>query len=364
MGIVGDAIRRPARGASDDRTGPATGRGRRRGRWAKRAILGLLALLVALAGAGVVGQGVAEARDRRAFPPPGRLIDVGGYHLHLDITGEASGRPAVILEHASLGAAAQWGWVQPQLARSTRIVAYDRPGQGFSDAPPQAIDARGLARDLRTALDRAGVGGPFVLVGHSQGGLTARAFAKLYPADVAGVVLVDSRYLDIVAQQRELYPGQDPGAAEPTPLERLAPPLLAHLGIMRLADPLGAYVDGLPPRVAGEARAILASTHQWRGFIADALVGESAAALLMEGETLANAPLVVLSAAEPDEAFGPEARPRFTAMHARMAATLSPRTVHRIVAGANHYTIVTRPEYARATVEAVQQILEGRPGGQ
>ena len=360
MGIVRDTMRRPAWGISDNSSRPAPGRGR----WAKRAPLGLFALLVALVGAGMVGQGVAEARDRRAIPPPGQLINVGGYRLHLKIMGEASGRPTVILEHASLSAAAQWGWIQPQLARSTQVVAYDRPGQGFSDAPPQAIDARRLASDLRTALDQAGVGGPFVLVGHSQGGLTARAFAKLYPADVAGVALVDSRYLDIVAQGRELYPGQDPGGAEPTLLERLAPPLLARLGIMRLADPLSAYVDQLPPRAAGEARAILASTHQWRGFIADALVGESAAALLAEGETLANVPVVVLSAAEPDEAFGLEARPRFTAMHARMAATLSPRAIHRIVAGADHYTIVTRPEYARATVEAVQQVLERKPGRQ
>jgi pimeloyl-ACP methyl ester carboxylesterase len=89
-----------------------------------------------------------------------------------------------------------WAWVQTELAASTRVVAYDRAGLGWSDPAPAPQDAQESARDLHLALQKAGIPGPYVVAGHSYGGLVARAFAGLYPQEVAGMVMVDASHPD------------------------------------------------------------------------------------------------------------------------------------------------------------------------
>jgi hypothetical protein len=104
-------------------------------------------------------------------------------------------------------------------------------------------------------------------------------------------------------------------------------------------DMLGSYIDQLPPESAGPARAMLGSTRYWDSFIPDAMLGESAAALLSSSEQRATTPLIVLSAGQPDTAFPPANRARFTALHEQIARTLSRRGEHRLVAGADHYSM-------------------------
>lgn len=121
--------------------------------------------------------------------PPGRLIDVGGYRLHLNCQGE--GTPAVILD-AALGASSiSWSLVQPEIACVTRVCAADRAGLGWSDAGPMPRTAGRVADELRVLLERAGIAPPYVLVGHSFGGLVMRIFATRYANDAAALVLVD-----------------------------------------------------------------------------------------------------------------------------------------------------------------------------
>ena len=127
-------------------------------RRARRALLWLLAAVIALVGAGAIYQAAATARDARRYPPPGQLVDVGGYRLHLYCTGE--GGPTVVLEAVSGGLAIDWAWVQPEVARATRVCAYDRAGRGWSDPGPAPRDARQLARELHTLLANAAVPGP------------------------------------------------------------------------------------------------------------------------------------------------------------------------------------------------------------
>ena len=338
---------------------PHDGRPARRGRVTRRArrrLLGLLGVVVTLVGFGLSYQTIAEARDRQAFPPPGRLVDVGGYRLHLRVMGTDSQAPAVLLDSAFASASPQWGWIQPELARDARVVSIDRPGMGYSDAAPASLDARGYAKDLHAALEQIGVRPPYVLVAHSMGSLTTRAFAKLYPDEVAAMVLVDPRDLDIVTFSREV--AGDPGvtSAEPSWSERWLPRIAARLGIMRQVRMLGEYVDQLPAESARPARAMMASTRFWDSFIPDALLGESAVALLSTGEQLGDRPLIVLSASEPDSAFAAAARARFTALHRRMAEALSTRGEHRVIDGADHYTIVTSPDYASAVVDVVRDV--------
>jgi pimeloyl-ACP methyl ester carboxylesterase len=114
------------------------------------------------------------------------MVDVGGYRMHLNVAGQDERGPTVILDAGSQSASFQWGWVQPEVAKDARVVSYDRPGTGWSDAPPRSIDAAEFAEDLHEALSKAGVGEPYLVVGHAMGSLTARAFAGRYPEDVVG----------------------------------------------------------------------------------------------------------------------------------------------------------------------------------
>ncbi len=125
----------------------------------------------------------------RSPAPPGRLVDVGGFKLHVNCAGEGS--PAVVLDAALGGSSISWSLVQPDVAADTRVCSYDRAGFGWSEAGPMPRTASRIAGELHVLLDRAGVPPPFVLVGHSFGGFVMRIFAGRYRSDVAGLVLVD-----------------------------------------------------------------------------------------------------------------------------------------------------------------------------
>jgi len=123
------------------------------------------------------------------FPPPGVLVNIGGHRLHLNCSGEGS--PTIVLDAALGGSSLSWSLVQPAVSRQTRTCSYDRAGFGWSDAGPMPRTAARIAHELRVLLERAGIPPPFVLVGHSFGGLVMRIFASRYRTDVAGLVLVD-----------------------------------------------------------------------------------------------------------------------------------------------------------------------------
>ena len=149
--------------------------------------------IIAVLALGSVGGGVetvGEALDAQAYPMPGQLIDVGDHSLHLSCTG--SGSPTVVLEPGSGEMSSNLGWIVPGIATKTRVCVYDRAGRGWSEPATTAQDGEQIATDLHTLLQRANVPGPYVLAGHSFGGLYVLAFAARYPDEVAGMVLVDS----------------------------------------------------------------------------------------------------------------------------------------------------------------------------
>ncbi len=151
------------------------------------ALLGALALLLV---AGVVYQITGAWRDRRRFPPPGRIVRFNHRRMHIHETG--GGTPTVVFESGMGASCLSWTLVQPQVAQFTRAVSYDRAGHGWSDPAPKPRTAQQIALELHTLLDATGVPGPYVLVGHSFGGYVNRAFAHLYRNEVVGMVLVDS----------------------------------------------------------------------------------------------------------------------------------------------------------------------------
>jgi pimeloyl-ACP methyl ester carboxylesterase len=174
---------------------------------------------------------MAETADAQAVPPPGQMVDVGGYRLHINCIG--SGSPTVVIEIGWGDTATTWGGVQSEVAKTTRICTYDRAGLGWSEASSQPRTAREFAKELHTLLANAHETGPYVLVGHSLGGYTVLVYAHDYPAEVAGVVLVDAQKL----------PTTVPATPQQTPKPGgiSLPWLMARFGLVRLlAGPLGA----------------------------------------------------------------------------------------------------------------------------
>lgn len=143
-----------------------------------------------------------------------RLVDVGGYQLYIDCQG--TGTPTVILEAGLGGSSEDWDSVMPGAAALTRVCRYDRPHEGKSGPAPRALRQLGghdylalrtgeeIINDLHTLLERAGVAGPYVLVGHSLGGLYVMLYAKRYPEQVVGMVLVDASHPDQIARAAAL----------------------------------------------------------------------------------------------------------------------------------------------------------------
>jgi pimeloyl-ACP methyl ester carboxylesterase len=151
-----------------------------------------LGLIVA---AGAVFQFSMIQWESHHYPPPGKLVDIGGLRLHVNCTG--AGSPAVILEAGPNDSSLIWQLVQPQISKFTRVCSYDRAGFGWSDAPNEPRSSSNIAGELDRLLSRAEVPGPYVLVGHDFGTLDLRVFTARHRQKVAGMVFVDSVHPDI-----------------------------------------------------------------------------------------------------------------------------------------------------------------------
>jgi pimeloyl-ACP methyl ester carboxylesterase len=153
-------------------------------------VRGVLLLFAALHPASVWAQ-VESAQP--PFPPPGRLVDIGGWRLHLNCTGESSASgPTVILEAGVGDFSVDWSLVQPGISKFVRVCSYDRAGDGWSDLGPHPRTMHQIVYELHTLLEKANVKPPFVLVGHSYGGWLVRLYASTYPAAIVGMVLVEA----------------------------------------------------------------------------------------------------------------------------------------------------------------------------
>jgi pimeloyl-ACP methyl ester carboxylesterase len=203
-------------------------------KWLKRIALGVVALvaLTVLAGAGF--EGFSRAAAARSYPPPGRLVDVGGRRLQFDCRG--AGSPVVVFEAGldTLGSLS-WARVQDEVAKTTRACAYSRAGIMWSDPASGPFDVRREADDLHKALAAAGEKPPFVMVGHSLGGPYVLTYTGQYGADVAGLVFVDASHPDQVARLRDAIGRDlDPGAGMIKTADSLA-----WSGAVRLFAPKG-----------------------------------------------------------------------------------------------------------------------------
>jgi pimeloyl-ACP methyl ester carboxylesterase len=314
----------------------------RGGRWLLYPVIAMLAL--ASIGGGY--ETLREAADAKAYPMPGQLIEVGGHSLHLSCTG--AGTPTVVLEPGGGGMSSMLGWIAPAVARDTRVCVYDRAGRGWSEPAGTAQDGAQIATDLHTLLQRGHVPGPYVLAGHSFGGLYVLTFAARYPDEVAGMVLVDSTAPASASAANPGTPSPGHGGSS-NALSRVSALVstAARLGLGRLYGQ--SSFGSLPPRSRDEVRASVATASTLGSTIDEYLQApasmEQAAAL---GD-FADKPLIVLTAGSGHDAAWSAAQNRM--------ARLSTNSVHRIIDGATHEDLITDQEDAAATTQAILDVV-------
>lgn len=297
-------------------------------------------VLVALVGA--LYQAVNASREHRLYPPPGKLVDIGGYRLHLYCSGE--GEPTVILDYGRVGSYLDWYYVQPQVARFTRVCSYDRGGYGWSDPSPKPRLPGVMAEELHTLLTKAGEKPPFVLVGHSFGSFDVLMYAHKYRQEVAGIVLVDGSHPD----QRLPFQWRDK----------------FWLRTMQFTAPFGLprwrrWCGGGPPEIAPIRTAIFCRSHVYRTDYAQWAAFPEGAEEVSRLGSLGDVPLHVVSR-DPDRRSSSD-DPMFSSREQHWLKLqqellqLSTNTTHTIATGSGHDVMNDRPD---VVVEAIQQIVK------
>ncbi len=313
---------------------------RRSGRRLLYPVITFLALASVGGGYATVG---AEA-DARAYPAPGQLIDVGGHRLHLNCTG--SGSPTVVLEPGGGGMSSDLGWIAPAVAGNTRVCVYDRAGRGWSEATDTPQDGIQIATDLHTLLQRGGVPGPYVLAGHSFGGLYALTYADRYPGEVAGMVLIDSTDPAPAARARTASPAQGDSYDLSGRLSALLSGA-ARLGLPRLFAQVA--VADLPPSSQGGARANFATASYWRSAIDEYVIANASVEAAAALQDFDDKPLVVLTAG-----IGNDATHQAAQNH---LAALSTNSAHHTIEDASHGGLVGEEASAAATTRAILDVV-------
>lgn len=161
-----------------------------RKKW-KRVSLLFLAIIVGLIGSGFLYEAIASRTAAKNYPPPGKMADAGGYSLHMVKKG--SGTPTIVFEAGSGETSLSWRDIPDQLAPYATVVTYDRAGYAWSEKADSDRTGANIVEELHTALKAEGIEGPYIMVGHSLGGMYARLFAQTYRDEMAGLVLVDAR---------------------------------------------------------------------------------------------------------------------------------------------------------------------------
>jgi pimeloyl-ACP methyl ester carboxylesterase len=305
-------------------------------RWTRRILVALSGLLILAAIWGATWQWLATRKDLASTPPPGRLVDVGGHRLHLWCTG--AGAPAVILENGLGGSTAAWGFVQPEVARFTRVCSYDRAGLGYSDAGPSPRTARRMANELAELVARSGISGRLILVAASSGGFNVRVFASDHPDRVAGLVLVDASHEDQVHE-----------------VPRLARfvPLLSSVGILRLFGvSFGLSLESLPPSTQRFVRATRFRAAGYQAAADEIMHIRQSASEVRTSRRKLTIPVVVVTGAR-----GADARWRDLQ---RDQVTLSERGCQLIAEESGHVVPIDQPQVVVDGIRTMVNAARGR----
>src|SRR5581483_10288920 len=307
--------------------------------WSRRALLYPAFVLLALIALGGVFETVTEAATSNNPPLGGRTYAVNGHSLYLRCTG--SGSPAVILFNGLGERTPSWAWVQGDVARQTRVCAFDRAGHGWSGPGPAEQDAHQLAADVHGLLTAAKVPGPYVVAGHSAGGTYALAYAMDYPKDVAGIALIDSAspyQFDLPSYPAFYSLWRRASALLPT---------LARAGVARLYS-LGMGFSSLPPDARRQARAFSSSPREMRADRDEFAILRTVFRQDQALKSLGAKPLFVLTADVRQQSGWPAAQNKL--------ATLSTNVIRK-TAHTAHAALVEDRQYAAVTGRAIEAVV-------
>jgi pimeloyl-ACP methyl ester carboxylesterase len=321
--------------------------------WLRKIVRGLLVLILILTIAGFLYENIAEARDRRFNPMPGKLVGVdeagrspsNSLSMHIYCTGE--GVPTVILDSGLGDSFISWHKVQPQIAAFTRVCSYDRAGIGYSSPSPRARTSDVIADELSALLHAADVQAPYVLVGHSMGGYDVRVFANSRRNEVAGMVLVDASHPD----QEKRFPAELKDMEASWRREALFLEFTMPLGIPRL---FGLCDD------AAAQRAAECNFHTVRESLAEMNAFPESAAEAAANNTLGDLPLTVLShdpekpSAELPADLAKTTNDAWEKMQEELAH-LSTRGTQTIAKNSAHYIQLDRPD---VVVDAIRNVVQ------
>jgi pimeloyl-ACP methyl ester carboxylesterase len=322
--------------------------GSRPARWMLYPAIGAMGL----AAVGGAYQTVGTVADASNISMPGQLIDVGGHRLHLHCTG--IGSPTVVVEAGGGEMAANLGWITRTVARDTTICAYDRAGRGWSEDADNPQDALAISTDLHTLLHNAGVPGPYVMAGHSFGGLYTLTFAAGHADDVAGMVLIDStspRYGEV---DDETSRPKRVSAYDIVGRVTAVTSALARLGVGRIFAAI-APAD-LPPQEQAQVQASAATAATLRSTLQEYATANASMVQAASLRGLADKPLMVLSAGTGNAADWPQKQERL--------AALSTNSVHRVVDDASHEALVGDETQAATTSQAILDVVSAVRTGQ
>jgi pimeloyl-ACP methyl ester carboxylesterase len=304
-------------------------------RWVLYPVFAILVLMAV----GGMAEAIIELGDG-AGPMTGELVDVGDHSLRIDCTG--TGSPTVVLESGLAESSFYWARISAAVAGTTKVCVYDRAGRGWSESAPAPQDGQAVAADLHTLLSASGNPGPYVLVGHSSGGVYVRIFAAKYPDEVAGMVLLDSQPVDPFTELPDY-----PAFYNSTPVIYGILPSVARLGVFRLAY-ASAFAD-LPAPARDQERADQASVRLQAS--ARVEVAQLRASLQQASElaSLDALPLVVVTA-------GLQAEAGWVAAQDGLVA-LSTNSSHRVLPDMEHTALITSESGAAASSEAILDVV-------
>jgi pimeloyl-ACP methyl ester carboxylesterase len=312
-----------------------------------RLVLALeLLMLVILAFTGFLYEQRARNRDLKLYHPPGKLVDIGGYRLHISCAGNGSG-PTVVLEYGYQASYLDWYFVQPEIASFARVCFYDRGGYGWSDPSPRPRVPSVMADELHTLLQAAGEKPPYILVAHSYGSFNAVMFAHKFPDEISGLVLVDGLHTLSLFQPRlservELWTMQ----------------FMIPFGLPRWRGWCG---GSAPEAVRGEKQAISCRWGLYTAFYRELVATPESVPEIRAITTLGTVPLIVIARDPALGSFTPAAGDDWPRVQ-QQKMQLSKNAELVIATGSGHNIPEARPDVIVAAVRKLVAQASGTGG--